>query len=89
MKNILFIFTGCTIGFCTFLYNLEAPGMGNVLFRTDSSNIRAFSKEGLIDMLISPFTVYQFWTEPTLWPVNWVITTVLGGTCASALSQVC
>ena len=87
MNNILFTCTGCTIGFCTFLYNLEAPGMGNVLFRPDSNNIRGFSKEGLIDMLIRPFTMSPFWTAPILWPVNWVVMTVLGGTCFSTLAH--
>ncbi len=88
MHNIIWTLTGCTAGFGVFLYNLEAPGMGGILFRPDEHNAMVFSKESLVEMLKSPFTRSAFWSKPTLWPVNWVFTTVLGGACVGSLVQV-
>jgi hypothetical protein len=74
-----YILSGAIIGFIYFLYKLESPGMGNVLFRIDSSGNKLFSLESLLEIMKSPFTLIQFWTYSELYPINWILTTGLGG----------
>ena len=68
-------------GFIYFLYKLEAPGMGNVLFRVNSIGCKVFSLESLFNMMLAPFMYIAFWTRIELYPINWIITTILGGLC--------
>jgi hypothetical protein len=75
---------GACAGFGAFLYYLEAPGMGGILFRPDEHGKMVFSQGSLMEMLRSPFTRPDFWTRSTLWPVNWVLTTTIGA-CLGAI----
>lgn len=79
------IILGCIIGFFYFLYKLESPGMGNVLFRTNSNGFKVFSFDSLINIILAPFRYIFFWTNTDLYPVNWLITTFIGGLIASTL----
>ncbi len=74
-----YILFGALFGFIYFLYKLESPGMGNVLFRVDSTGNKIFSLESLIEIIKSPFIIIQFWTHIELFPINWILTTGLGG----------
>ena len=76
--NTSFLSGGLT-GFVYFLYNLESEGMGNVLFRRNSNGIKEFSFDSLLNMITAPFKYIYFWTNLDLYPVNWVITTLIGG----------
>ena len=73
------VLSGGLAGFGYFLYKLESPGMGNVLFRTNSDGIKEFSFDSLLNMITAPFRYMYFWTESDLYPINWVITTLIGG----------
>ena len=73
------VLSGGLAGFGYFLYNLESHGMGNVLFRTNSEGIKEFSFDSLLNMITAPFRYIYFWTESDLYPINWVITTLIGG----------
>ena len=79
MYNINSFLFGNIIGFIYFLYKLEAPGMGNIIFRVNSIGIKEFAFDNLLNMIMAPFKYIHFWTSIYLYPVNWVITTLLGG----------
>ena len=80
--NVLF---GGIIGFSYFLYKLEAPGMGNILFRVNSDGIKEFSLESLLNIMKAPFKYSNFWLDFNLYPVNWIITTIVGMSLAKFL----
>ncbi len=66
----------CAIfGYSYFLYELESPDMGNVLFRTNSDGVKEFSFASLIEIMKAPFIHKQFWTQKELLHVNWIFTT--------------
>ena len=73
------VFFGAICGFIYFLYKLEAPGMGNVLFRIDSTGNKVFSPDSLLNIIIAPFKYIAFWTNYELYSINWIITTLIGG----------
>ena len=75
---IMIIFGGI-IGFIYFLYELESPSMGHILFRVNSDGIKEFSMGSLVNMIIAPLKYLNFWTDINLWSVNWIITTFIGG----------
>ena len=85
MIPILF---GGVCGFLYFLYKLEAPGMGGILFRVDSSGIINFSLDSLLGILYAPFKYISFWTDIDLYSVNWIITTFIGGLLFYIIDQV-
>ena len=70
---------GGIIGFIYFLYELESPSMGHILFRVNSDGIKEFSMGSLVNMIIAPLKYLNFWTDINLWSVNWIITTFIGG----------
>jgi hypothetical protein len=72
------IIIGGIIGFIFFLYELESPSMGGILFRINSDGIKEFSFGSLINMIIAPFKYMNFWTDINLWSVNWIFTTGIG-----------
>ena len=65
-------------GFLYFLYKLESPGMGNILFRVNSNGIKEFSFDSMMNMIYAPFYYISFWTKLDLYPINWIITTFIG-----------
>ncbi len=69
---------GSIIGFVYFLFELESPSMGNVLFRLNSDGVKEFSFGSLVEFLYAPFIHSYFWTKP-FFSVNWVITSFIGG----------
>ncbi len=78
MVNIMIII-GSIIGFIYFLYELESPSMGNILFRINSDGKKEFSFDSLVEMCYAPFTHTYFWTNKSLYSVNWIITSFIGG----------
>ena len=58
--NVLF---GGIVGFGYFLYKLEAPGMGNILFRVNSDGIKEFSLDSLLNIMQAPFKYSNFWLD--------------------------
>ena len=80
--NVLF---GGIIGFSYFLYKLEAPEMGNILFRVNSDGIKEFSLDSLLNIMKAPFKYSIFWLDFNLYPVNWIITTIIGMSLAKFL----
>jgi len=78
MDIYIFLF-GAIIGFTYFLYKLEAPDMGNILFRVDSTGSKVFSFESLLSIMEAPFKYIIFWTNTDLYSINWIITTFIGG----------
>jgi hypothetical protein len=70
---------GFILGFIYFLFELESPNMGGVLFRPNSDGIIVFSFESLINIMIAPFRYISFWTNYELYSINWIITTLIGG----------
>ena len=73
------IVIGSIIGFIYFLFELESPSMGHILFRVNSDGIKEFSMGSLVNMIIAPLKYLNFWTDINLWSVNWIITTFIGG----------
>ena len=73
-----YIMFGGLIGFIYFLYELESPSMGNILFRINSNNNKVFSFSNLLNMIIAPFKYIHFWFNIDLLSVNWIITTLIG-----------
>ena len=73
------VLCGGITGFVYFLYKLESPGMGNILFRANSDGIKVFSLDSLLSMIAAPFQYIYFWTNSNLYSVNWVLTTFVGG----------
>jgi hypothetical protein len=72
------IILGGIIGFIYFLYELESPSMGGILFRPNSDGIKEFSIGSLINIMIAPFRYINFWTDINLHSINWIITTGIG-----------
>ncbi len=70
---------GFIIGFIIFLFELESPTMGGVLFRPNSDGIMVFSLGSLITIMIAPFKYLDFWTNYELITVNWIIMSLIGG----------
>ena len=73
------IIIGCILGFIYFLYQLETPSMGNILFRINSDGVKELSLGSVWNMILAPFMYINFWTKPELLSVNWIITTFIGG----------
>jgi hypothetical protein len=73
------IIYGGLIGFIYFLYKLESPGMGNIIFRVNSDGIKSFSFDSLLNIIIAPMKYIHFWTNIELYHINWIITTLIGG----------
>ncbi len=69
---------GAIIGFIFFLYELESPSMGHILFRVNSDGVKEFSFGSLINMIYAPFRYFNFWTDINLWSVNWILTIGIG-----------
>ena len=63
---------GGVLGFMFFLFELEAPDMGGVIFRCGR-----FAPENILEFVKHPFTHKTLWNRP-LWAVNWIITTTIG-----------
>jgi len=72
------IIFGGIIGFIFFLYELESPSMGQILFRVNSDGIKEFSFGSLVNMITAPLKYINFWTDINLWSINWIITTFVG-----------
>ncbi len=70
---------GSIIGFVVFLVELESPSMGHILFRLNDKGIKEFSFGSLVEMLRAPFIHTYFWTNTSLYSVNWIITSLVGG----------
>jgi hypothetical protein len=70
---------GGLLGFIYFLFELESPDMGNILFRINDSGYKEFSLGSLFNMLIAPFKYISFWTNYELLSINWLITVTIGG----------
>ncbi len=70
---------GCIIGFIVFLFELESPSMGHILFRLNAKGIKEFSFGSLVEMLRAPFIHTYFWTNTNFYSVNWIITSFVGG----------
>jgi hypothetical protein len=70
---------GGIIGFVFFLFELESPTMGGILFRINSDGVKEFSTGSLVNMILAPLKYINFWTDFNLWSVNWIITTFIGG----------
>ena len=70
---------GGIIGFVFFLFELESPTMGGILFRINSDGVKEFSIGSLVNMILAPLKYINFWTDFNLWSVNWIITTFIGG----------
>jgi hypothetical protein len=73
------IILGSIIGFIYFLYELESPSMGNILFRFNSDGIKELSLDSLLEMCYAPFRHSYFWTNKSFYSVNWIITSFIGG----------
>lgn len=69
---------GGIIGFVFFLFELESPTMGGILFRVNSDGIKEFSMGSFVNMILAPLKYLNFWTDINLWSVNWIITTFIG-----------
>jgi hypothetical protein len=72
------IILGGLLGFIYFLYELESPSMGNIIFRVDSNNNKIISFESIFNIIQAPFKNSYFWTNTELLSVNWIITTFIG-----------
>jgi hypothetical protein len=70
---------GSIFGFIFFLFELESPSMGNILFRLNDKGVKEFSVGSLVEMLRAPFIHTYFWTNKSLYSVNWIITSFVGG----------
>jgi hypothetical protein len=79
---------GGLIGFIYFLYKLESPDMGNILFRVDSTGNKVFSFDNLINIITAPFRYIHFWTKFELYPINWIITTFIGYIISYVISYI-
>ena len=84
-NSVLF---GGILGFIYFLYKLESPDMGNILFRVDSTGNKVFSFDNLMNMLTAPFRYIHFWTNIDLYSINWIITTFIGGIISYSISYI-
>lgn len=73
------IIIGCILGFIYFLYELESPSMGGVLFRPNSDGIMELSLGSLWNILLAPFNYITFWTNYELYSINWIIMVLIGG----------
>lgn len=69
---------GGIIGFIYFLYELESPSMGGILFRPNSDGIKEFSFGSLVGIIFAPFKYMNFWTDKSLWSINWILTVGIG-----------
>jgi hypothetical protein len=70
---------GGFIGFIFFLFELESPDMGNILFRINDIGNKELSLGSLFNMLSAPFKYISFWTNYELLSINWLITVTIGG----------
>jgi hypothetical protein len=77
--TITTFFIGSIIGFIYFLFELESPSMGHILFRFNDKGIKEFSFGSLLNMIQGPFKYSYFWTNYNFYSVNWVITSFIGG----------
>jgi len=86
--NVLFgSVCGSVCGFVYFLFELESPDMGNILFRVNSAGNKVFSFDSLIGIILAPFKYNQFWTNTDLYSINWIITTFIGGVIGYILTS--
>ena len=72
------IIIGSIIGFIFFLFELESPSMGHILFRLNDKGFKEFSFGSLVNMIVAPFKYLNFWTDFNLWSINWILTTLVG-----------
>ncbi len=70
---------GSIFGFIFFLFELESPSMGHILFRLNDKGVKEFSVGSLVEMIYAPFRHSYFWTNKSLYSVNWIITSFVGG----------
>ncbi len=77
--DIINLFIGSIIGFGFFLFELESPSMGHILFRLNDKGIKEFSFGSLLNMIEGPFKYSYFWTNYHFYSVNWIITSFIGG----------
>ncbi len=73
------IILGGIVGFIIFLFELESPSMGNILFRLNSDGVKEISYDSLLQMLYAPFRYSYFWTNKHFYSINWIITSFIGG----------
>ena len=73
------IIIGSILGFMYFLYELESPSMGGVIFRSNSEGVKEISWGSIGDILLAPFRYLNFWTNYELYTINWIIMTLVGG----------
>ncbi len=73
------IIIGCILGFVYFLFELESPSMGGVLFRPNGDGIMEISFGSLWNILLAPFKYKTFWTNYELFSINWIIMVAIGG----------
>lgn len=79
------ILLGVIFGFIYFLYELESPSMGNILFRTNSDGYKEISFGSLFEMICAPFKYSYFWTK-NFYSINWIITSIIGGVIGYLIS---
>jgi uncharacterized membrane protein YpjA len=70
---------GSILGFIYFLFELESPSMGGVIFRPNSDGIREISWSSIWNIMIAPFKYLNFWTNYELYSINWIIMILIGG----------
>ncbi len=75
----MFVFFGLLSGFIYFLFELESPSMGGVIFRPNSDGIKVISWESIKSVMIAPFKYINFWTNYELYSINWIIMILIGG----------
>jgi hypothetical protein len=81
------ILLGCISGFIYFLYELESPSMGGVVFRPNSDGIRKISWSSILNIMIAPFRYINFWTNYELYSINWIIMILIGGVSGELLGR--
>ena len=70
---------GSILGFIYFLFELESPSMGGVLFRQNSDGNREISWSSIWNIMIAPFRYLNFWTNYELYSINWIIMILIFG----------
>jgi len=78
MIDITNLIIGGCIGFIIFLFELESPSMGGIIFRLNSDGIRQFSPESIFEILKAPLKFKEFWIYKDLLLVNWIFLTIVG-----------
>jgi hypothetical protein len=75
---MLSIVIGGIIGFTIFLFELESPSMGGIIFRMNSDGVKVFSPDSLFEIMKAPFKFIHFWTTLDLLRCNWIFLIMIG-----------